>query len=165
MTHTTKTNRAIAKINCHKGSATIDAILAQIPKSVIDNCTSSIIADVANAINNAYHAHDGADIQQIDGDGVWFAKLNRIVDISDIARIKKTERVEKLIGMPCESEHGTYYNSIYYYVTNIRFADGTPVNPMASKQLLFDSARRGDCQPLICDLHRTIVETSFDEAQ
>lgn len=76
-----KLERAISLGKWHKGPVTTSAVIGRIPADVIKECPARLIAQVANAINQAYHdgrASTGAEM--VDHNCVWINKLDRAIE-------------------------------------------------------------------------------------
>jgi hypothetical protein len=87
----TKRDRVVALGHWHKGPVTTDAVLAQVPQDVWDECPARIVAQVADAINKAYHAgraSTGAEV--IDDNCVCINSLDRAIEWTEDGTVKFT---------------------------------------------------------------------------
>jgi len=76
-----KLERAVKAGKWFKGAATSADVVSRIPKDIVKECPSRIVALVGDAIDKAYHdgrASTGAEI--IDGNVVWVYSLNRGIE-------------------------------------------------------------------------------------
>jgi hypothetical protein len=88
----------------HKGPVTNQAVLNQVPDSVIKECPARIIAEVADAINTAYHGGRrsmGAEL--VDGDFVWCEAIGKALPLSILRAIQIQETCETV---PCRQING-----------------------------------------------------------
>lgn len=84
----TKYSRMIDAYTGFKGTATVGAVLAQLPETLKKELTGRQLGLVMTAINQAYHngkASCGAEV--IDGDAIWINSLQALVELDAIHKL------------------------------------------------------------------------------
>ena len=129
---------AISEYKGFQGEQTINHIMKHIPKCLQERLTGTELGMVMNAVNAAYHdgkASCGAEV--IDGEAIWINKLDRLFELEDIARLKRTtEKTREYVRINYPPQHtenhyilvdGEYKNIGFQGDAYPYYAKGVPV--------------------------------------
>ncbi len=86
--HETKLNRVYRNATWHQGPRTHAAIMAQVPESVISECPSRIIAEVATAINRSYHSGRSSCGSEVVDDCIWIDSVGKLIPLAALRDIE-----------------------------------------------------------------------------